>query len=979
MNADEAEERLANALAVWDEALAAGSQSTPLTAGDLPTELQSRLQQNLACLHWLQNLRPARNELAATPLPVDKSLAPETLPRRLGRYEIRRLLGRGGFAAVFQAFDPVLGREAALKVPRRDLKLFPVLHARFQQEARAAAGLDHPHLVAVYEAGEVDSVCYIASAYCEGPTLAQWLAACAKPPPIRDAAELIALLAEAVQHAHSRGILHRDLKPANVLLVPLGQTSGAASEPGPPRTAPLFNEPLTAYQPKITDFGLAKCIADGDQAMTASGDIVGTPQYMAPEQAEGKAAAVTTAVDVYALGAILYELLTGQAPFRGGTALEILEHARAEEPRPPRRLRADVPRDLNVICLKCLEKDPARRYTSPAALAEDLRRFLSGETIQARPAGTWERGVKWARRRPAWAALVALTAAGLVAALAAGAWHQSRLSWYNRELQAAVDTANTQAEVATGEWQRAESNLDEARDVVDQMLTRLGTTELEGVPHLESLRRDLLERALIFYQGALRQRSGDRPMRRDTAWAYYQVGKIRALLGQYAEAADALGQSQTLWNELRAESPEDPHCVFVLAEVLNRKGQALQKLGKRSDAAAAFREACDLAEAPPGKAIQEPHCRHTLADSLNALGVLMNEGGESAASEKTLRRALELSQEALAAAANPLPHYRELPALCQNNLGTVLLKQGRLDDAALAFQQAGDLRRTLADEFPLQPLHRLHLAGALGNLGMAQKELGRTEQAEASGRQAIELVRRLAADFPRVPEYRKDLAQHLYNQGVLLRGVGRTKDAEQAYRDALVHLEWLVAQDPKVPEYHGVLSRVLNNLYVVVQRQDLKEARRCLEQGLTHARQALALAPQNDSYRESLFTRQRNYCDVLLSLKDHRAAADAAQTLARLDSDKAAVRFHCARLLAWCLRFAQNDAELRPEQRTELAQRYGSQAVAELGEAIRLGYQRVGELKSDAAFAPLRSRDDFQKLLRELEHPDSETLPPRDD
>src|SRR5262249_49610448 len=259
------------------------------------------------------------------------------------------------------------------------------------------------------------------------------------------------------------------------------------------------SKPLTTQQPRITDFGLAK-VSDENPDQTRSGVVLGTASYMAPEQADGRLREVGTAADVYSLGAILYELLTGRPPFAAETQLAILQQVRDHEPVAPRRLNPAARRDLETICLKCLQKQPLRRCASAAAMADDLRRCLAGEPVQARPIGVWERAWKWAKRRPVAAALTAAGVMALAAAGAAGAWHNSRLSWYNHELEGAVRTTQAQTAEAQNQSKRAEANLDEAREVVDQMLTRLGTAELNGVPHQEQLRRELLERALRFYQ-----------------------------------------------------------------------------------------------------------------------------------------------------------------------------------------------------------------------------------------------------------------------------------------------------------------------------------------------------------------------------------------------------------------------------------------------------------------------------------------------
>jgi WD40 repeat protein len=312
-------------------------------------------------------------------------------------YEILGELGRGGMGVVYQARQVGLNRLVALKMLRLGEDASPDQLARFAREAEAVAQLQHAHIVQIHEVGCQDGRPYFALEYMDGGTLDKKLAG--KPQPARLAAQLVETLARAMHTAHQHHIVHRDLKPANVLL------SGGA------------DTPLEQCTPKITDFGLAKRL-DVDLGQTQSGVVMGTPAYMAPEQARGNSKEVGPAADVYALGAILYELLTGRPPFQGETALDTLQQVTTADPVPPRRLQPKVPRDLETVCLKCLEKESRRRYDSAEALAEDLRRFLAGAAIRARPVPAWERGWKWGRRRPAAAALIgtgALAVLGLVA------------------------------------------------------------------------------------------------------------------------------------------------------------------------------------------------------------------------------------------------------------------------------------------------------------------------------------------------------------------------------------------------------------------------------------------------------------------------------------------------------------------------------------------------------------------------------------
>src|SRR5579864_4777286 len=326
-------------------------------------------------------------------------------PEQIGPYQILQVLARGGMGVVYKAFDTRLKRLVALKMVLCGQHADPAAYARFRSEAEAIARLQHSNIVQIYEVGEHDGLPYFALEYVEGPSLFQVLSNGALP--ARTAAELTLALARAIEFAHERGIIHRDLKPGNILLSGVkGQEPGVSNREDTKLTADscLLIPHLT---PKITDFGLAKLRGRND-THTRPGEVIGTPNYMAPEQAEGDPAGVGPVADVYALGAVLYEMLTGQPPFEGTTPLETLMWVRLREPTPPTHFNRNLPRDLETICLKCLRKERNRRYTSAAALAEDLDRFLTGQPILARSVGLMERLWKWARRHPALGVLALL-------------------------------------------------------------------------------------------------------------------------------------------------------------------------------------------------------------------------------------------------------------------------------------------------------------------------------------------------------------------------------------------------------------------------------------------------------------------------------------------------------------------------------------------------------------------------------------------
>ncbi|HLW67075.1 MAG TPA: serine/threonine-protein kinase, partial [Gemmataceae bacterium] len=397
-------------------------------------------------------------------------------------YEIDRELGRGGMGVVYLARQTKLNRPVALKMILAGAHASPQDRDRFRIEAQAAAQLQHPNIVQIYEIGEADGHPYLALEYVPGNGLDEHLTGTPWAP--RDAAELIGPLARAIHHAHEKGIIHRDLKPANILLMRNAERRMQNEEKQETALQPdsAFRIAHSAF-PKITDFGLAKQIQEAEQRKagpTQTGTVMGTPSYIAPEQARGQTSSVGPEADVYALGAILYELLTGRPPFRGETPLDTVLQVMSEEPVPPRRLQPKVPRDLEVICLKCLEKDPSQRYASALALAEDLRRFLDLKPIIARPASAPVWLLKWARRRPAAASMVVMTilvaAAALITSIVV-----------NFQLNAAAERERKQKLEVQEQYERAERekfNADKARNEAE---TRREEAERERTESRRSL------------------------------------------------------------------------------------------------------------------------------------------------------------------------------------------------------------------------------------------------------------------------------------------------------------------------------------------------------------------------------------------------------------------------------------------------------------------------------------------------------------
>ncbi|PYL69350.1 MAG: hypothetical protein DMF28_03635, partial [Verrucomicrobia bacterium] len=348
-----------------------------------------------ACLleTGLGQVEPEREVNPDPSTPLRTSLASSPMLMDFGDYELLEQIGRGGQGVVFRARQKSLNRTVALKVINLGQWASKAHLKRFRLEAEAAARLEHPGIVPIHDVGERDGSCYFSMKFIEGGQLDEVVKR--TPMPIRRAVELIAKVARTVHYAHEHGILHRDIKPGNILL-------DAEAEP------------------HLTDFGLARLV-ESESSVTQTLDVLGTPSYMAPEQAVGNNAAVSSATDVYGLGAVLYQLLTGQPPFAGGTTYETIKLLLDTEPRQPRSLNSKIDSDLSTICLKCLEKDPKRRYSSALALAEDLERWLKHKPIQARRAGVFARGRKWVRRNPSISIMAAMLLA-LAAPLAVIIW-----------------------------------------------------------------------------------------------------------------------------------------------------------------------------------------------------------------------------------------------------------------------------------------------------------------------------------------------------------------------------------------------------------------------------------------------------------------------------------------------------------------------------------------------------------------------------
>ena len=578
----------------------------------------------------------------------------------------------------------------------------------------------------IHEIGEHDGRPYLALEYVAGGTLERGLAG--TPLPVDRAVSLVETLARAVQHAHERGVVHRDLKPSNVLLTAEGE-------------------------PRITDFGLAKLLV-GDSRQTESGALVGTPSYMAPEQVEGAPAVTGPVTDIYALGAILYELLTGRPPFRGESPMATMLQVRGSDVVPPRQLRPGLPRDLETICLKSLEKEPRRRYQTAAALAEDLCRYREGRPIIARPVPAWER---------IW--LLGKTPESLgrghlpgchrnTALLAGGIYHTIQL----RRLNLRLASSNLELESARS---KAEQNAREALAAITQMLVRVADKQLSGVPEAEPVRRDLLRDALKQLEPLQQRNSTDPEIRHEMGRAYLGIAAIHKALGEYAQAADQCRKAIAELDALLAEHPENERYQDTVAGA----HIALADLVAPEQGKEHFVRALALWEPLAAK---DPAFRGKLAGSYFGLAYLKG-GFGLAPAMSFLEKAIELLESLTK--DDPLTYNHDL-ARAIYNLGYAEAGVGQVESAL------GHYRRSLRiwDSIPPQQRGESDQEGivacqmALGTLLPLVTSNTDHDEAPKILRQAVESCDQLARRHPGLVEHRSALSRAWSNLGSLLLG-----------------------------------------------------------------------------------------------------------------------------------------------------------------------------------------------------------------
>jgi serine/threonine-protein kinase len=946
-----------------------------------PTWLPSELPVALApSADGIQRPTPPEQRTGDTlAVPISREMPTEPL-RHFGDYDLVEEIARGGMGVVYKARQRQLNRIVALKMIRDGEFASPAEVRRFHTEAENAVQLDHPHIVPVYEVGEHDGRCYFSMKFQAGGSLAHRLSTA--PPDARQAAALVAKVARAVHYAHERGILHRDLKPANILLD-------------------------THDEPHVTDFGLARRL-DGRSGLTQSGALVGTPSYMAPEQAAGQAKRLTTAADVYALGAILYELLTGRPPFQGATVLETLEQVRSAEPVPLHRWRPKLARDLETICLKCLEKEPGRRYPSAQALAEDLERFLAGVPIHARTASTWERAHKWARRRPAIAALSGALLAVVILGL-------GLVTWEWRQAIAARALANENAEAEHQARKAAEANLRYALDAVDRYCTRVSEDPQLKERDLSKLRQQLLQTAVDFYQNFVQQRGDQEDLRAELGRAFLRLGVLSREIDTAARAIESYQQAAGIFERLAETEPDNPAYQESWSDSQGGLAAMFHAMGQEAEALTAYRKSLEIREHLAQSRPDDPDVQRQLALGYWELGDFNRTGtlGSLREAERLYLKMLPIQDRLVRQyPAEPVYQVEQLNGLI--SLGLLYgWNMNRVADAEKAFARAIEIGERLTHKYPGEREYwrsyiraRTNRAGMYISFTSGREARATAIAAESDYKAVLPLIERLIREYPSVTYYHHQLAVAYQNLGYCYQLTERYPEAEAHLQKSIHVHEQLVQDHPQAAELRADLGDDYGMFADVLRVQNkLEAALTWYAKGIPLVEESRKQCGTAAAYLDDLYPQR---ADVLTRLGCHaEALQDWDKVLALRHSDKVEFRAGRARTLAHLGRYteaiaeiqtlseampvkaevlyleaqtfalaavaAQRDTSLTTTARIRLGDDLAGRAITLLDKARAASYfKEVGKrerLKNDPDFAALRERKDFAALLAAIEKP----------
>jgi serine/threonine-protein kinase len=754
-------------------------------------------------------------------------LTTDYVPAAAGRYTLARLHATGGIGRVWLAHDDSLGRDVALKELRPERTGQPALRARFLREAQVTGQLEHPGIVPVYEMGTRpdDQAPFYTMRFVRGRTLAEAARSyherrgrgAAGRLELRELLTAFVGLCQAVAYAHSRGVLHRDLKPQNVVLGDYGEVMlldwGLAKVTGETE-ADAASQPLP-----VTLEGA------GAREGTVAGQVLGTPAYMAPEQAEGRLDRLDARTDVYGLGAVLYEVLCGRPPFGGGDSTAVLRRVVHDAPTPPRAAMPGVPRALEAACLKALAKPQGQRYGTAKELAEDVKRYLADEPVSAYRDPWTTRLTRWGRRHRTLAASVAVAVLAALVGLGAVLAVQRRA---NVQLEAKnAELAEQQAEV--------EARFETAQQAIATFHTGVSEDFLLKNPEFSALRSKLLKEAAGFYAELENLLAGktDAKSRKLLADSYFQLGELTAKIGDKKEALAVQRKALAVRRELAAAPGADVKTRLDVARSLRAVANLLHSTGDPAGALSAFQEQRDLAAALEAEAPTEA-VRTQRAYGHHGIGIVLFNTGKPAEGLKQLQKARAIRQQV--ADANPaVTEFQSNLAQSHSNIGPVLRETGKPAEALQELQKALAIQKKLADANPAVTQFQSDLALSHLNIGNVLSETGKPTEALQELQKALAIQQQLADANPAVTQFQYDLARTHFNIGTVLRLTGKPDGALQEYQKALDIRQKLAEPNPSVSGFQSALAASHNTIGFV-----LSETGKPAE-GLKQLQKALAI------------------------------------------------------------------------------------------------------------------------------------------